>query len=69
MLEVACRRCERRGRLWIAPLIAEHGAGVSDLRAVRQRVQQSQVDLMRLIPFLSQLRNRPDLTSIAQISF
>jgi hypothetical protein len=26
MLEVACRRCERRGRLSIARLIAEHGA-------------------------------------------
>jgi len=28
MLEVACRRCERRGRLSIARLIAEHGDGV-----------------------------------------
>jgi hypothetical protein len=34
MLEVACRRCERRGRLRIAQLIAEHGPGVLDLRAV-----------------------------------
>jgi hypothetical protein len=25
MLEVACRRCDRRGRLSIARLIAEHG--------------------------------------------
>ena len=25
MLEIACRRCERRGRLSIARLIAEHG--------------------------------------------
>ena len=31
MLEVACRRCERRGRLSIARLIAEHGTGVLDL--------------------------------------
>ena len=30
MLEVACHRCERRGRLRIAWLIAEHGAGVLD---------------------------------------
>jgi hypothetical protein len=34
MLEVACRRCERRGRLSIERLIAEHGDGVLDLRAV-----------------------------------
>ena len=34
MLEVACRRCERRGRLSIARLIAEHGSGVLDLRAI-----------------------------------
>jgi hypothetical protein len=35
MLEVACRRCDRRGRLSIARLIAEHGRedGV-DLRAL-----------------------------------
>jgi hypothetical protein len=26
-LEVRCRRCERRGRLRLARLIAEHGAG------------------------------------------
>jgi len=32
MLEVACRRCERRGRLRIERLIAEHGVGVLDLR-------------------------------------
>ena len=34
MLEVACRRCERRGRLSIERLIAEHGAGVLDLCAI-----------------------------------
>ena len=34
MLEVACRRCERRGRLSIARLIAEHGDGVLNLRAI-----------------------------------
>jgi len=34
MLEVACRRCERRGRLRIARLIAEHGTGVLDPRAI-----------------------------------
>ena len=33
MLEVACRRCERRGRLRIERFIAEHGSGVLDLRA------------------------------------
>ena len=27
-LEVACRRCERRGRLRLARLIADHGAGM-----------------------------------------
>jgi hypothetical protein len=33
MLEVACRRCDRRGRLSLARLIAEHGhAGLPDLR-------------------------------------
>jgi hypothetical protein len=51
MLEVARRHCECCGRLWIAPLIVEHGAGVLDLRAVRQRVQQSQVNLMRFNSF------------------
>jgi hypothetical protein len=34
MLEVACHRCERRGRLSIARLIAEHGTGVLDLCAI-----------------------------------
>ena len=34
MLEVACRRCERRGRLRIERLIAEHGTGVLDLCAI-----------------------------------
>ena len=34
MLEVACNRCERRGRLRIARLIAEHGTGVLDLCAI-----------------------------------
>ena len=34
MLEVARNRCERRGRLRIERLIAEHGAGVLDLRAI-----------------------------------
>ena len=27
-LEVACRRCERHGRLRLARLIADHGAGM-----------------------------------------
>lgn len=27
MLDVACNRCERRGRLSVARLIAEHGPG------------------------------------------
>lgn len=34
MLEVACRRCERRGRLRISRPIAEHGSGMLDLRAI-----------------------------------
>jgi hypothetical protein len=35
MLEVACRKCPRRGRLSIARLIAEHGRdGPPDLRAL-----------------------------------
>lgn len=34
MLQVACRRCERRGRLRIARLIVEHGTGVLDLGAI-----------------------------------
>jgi hypothetical protein len=36
MLEVACARCERRGRLSIAKLIDRHGAGAKlpDLRTV-----------------------------------
>ena len=35
MLEVACRRCERRGRLRIARLIAEHERDdLGDLRAL-----------------------------------
>jgi hypothetical protein len=35
MLEVACRKCPRRGRLSIARLIAEHGRDEDvDLRAV-----------------------------------
>jgi hypothetical protein len=34
MLEVACRRCERHGRLSIERLIREHGAGVLDLGAI-----------------------------------
>ena len=35
MLEVACRRCDRRGRLSIARLIAEHGRDdYGDLRAI-----------------------------------
>ena len=33
MLEVACRRCERQGRLRIERLIAEHEAEVLDPRA------------------------------------
>jgi hypothetical protein len=38
MLEVAYRRCERRGRLSIARLIAEHGCeDYGDLRASRTR--------------------------------
>jgi hypothetical protein len=28
MLEIACRRCERRGKLRLARLIAEHGAAM-----------------------------------------
>lgn len=39
MLEVACRRCERRGRLRIERLIAGHGTGV--LPIVREcRIRQ-----------------------------
>jgi len=34
MLEVACNRCERRGRLRIERLTAEHGSGVLDLCAI-----------------------------------
>ena len=35
MLEVACRKCPRRGRLSIARLIAEHGRDdYGDLRAL-----------------------------------
>jgi hypothetical protein len=28
MLEIACRRCERRGRLLVSRLIEQHGAGM-----------------------------------------
>jgi hypothetical protein len=28
ILEIACARCERRGRLRVAKLLAEHGAGM-----------------------------------------
>jgi hypothetical protein len=40
MLDVACSCCERRGRLSVARLIAEHGAGAKlpDLRTVLWRV-------------------------------
>ena len=34
MLAVACCRCERRGRLRIARLIAEYGADAPDLRQI-----------------------------------
>jgi hypothetical protein len=36
MLEIACTRCERRGRLKVARLIADHGADarLPDLRLV-----------------------------------
>jgi len=36
VLEVACRRCERRGRYSVAGLVARHGAGMDllDLRRV-----------------------------------
>jgi hypothetical protein len=36
MLEVACARCDRRGRLSVAKLIERHGAGAKlpDLRTV-----------------------------------
>jgi hypothetical protein len=36
MLEIACSRCERRGRLSVARLIEQHGADAQlpDLRAV-----------------------------------
>ena len=36
MLDVACRRCDRRGRLRLDRLIAEHGegAGLPDLRVL-----------------------------------
>jgi hypothetical protein len=36
MLEVACHRCDRRGRLGLARLIAEHGAGTGlpELRTI-----------------------------------
>ena len=34
MLEVACRKCPRRGRLSIARLIAEHGREEGNLRAL-----------------------------------
>lgn len=27
VIDVACNRCDRRGRLWTAGLVAEHGAG------------------------------------------
>lgn len=37
MLEVACHRCDRRGRLGVERLIAEHGAdmGLPELRTLR----------------------------------
>ena len=38
MLKVACRRCERRGRLRIERLIAEHGDGVLDLRTIMRPI-------------------------------
>jgi len=34
MLKVPCHRCDRRGRLRIERLIAGHGTGVLDLRAI-----------------------------------
>jgi hypothetical protein len=34
MLEVACHRCDRRGRLGLAHLIAEQGAGIGLLRTI-----------------------------------
>ena len=37
MLEVACRRCDRRGRLRLARLIAEHGVKM-DLPTLRQKL-------------------------------
>jgi hypothetical protein len=27
MLQVACRRCERHSRLWVARMIEQHGVG------------------------------------------
>jgi hypothetical protein len=43
MLEVACSRCERRGRLSLARLIEQHGAEASlgDLREVTRRVARA----------------------------
>ena len=46
-LEVRCRRCERRGRLRLARLVADHGAGTglpdvaARLAADRPRVEAS----------------------------
>jgi hypothetical protein len=53
MLEVACRRCDRRGRLRISRLIAEHGRdGYGDLRrliaADCPRMQKPSVDIYAL---------------------
>ena len=38
LLEVACCRCEHRGRLRIERLSAEHGDGLLDLRHHRRRL-------------------------------
>jgi hypothetical protein len=53
MLEVACRKCERRGRLSIARLIAEHGRDDhGDLRAAIAhdcpRMQKPQASIYEL---------------------
>jgi hypothetical protein len=53
MLTVACRRCDRRGRLRIARLVAEHGRdGYGDLRrlivADCPRMQKPSADIYDL---------------------
>jgi hypothetical protein len=68
MLEVACRRCERRGRLSIARLIAEHGRdNHGDLRALIDHARNTIVASWNTDPNHHPIVRIPcDLTLIAR---